>query len=118
MAPELGGKILVLKQPWLMFILSGHKTMEVRGRALKPGRYYLGHKKLIWGECVLGQAILIATDEHWHAARDQHRVPLETSATKPYKKTFGLPILSVTAYDKKFPYTHPRGALGIVKYRY
>ena len=72
MAPELGGKIWVLKRPWLMFILSGYKTMEIRSRALRPGRYYLGHKKLIYGEIVLGQAILIATDEHWNAARDKH----------------------------------------------
>ena len=106
MAPEVGGKILVLKRPWLMFILSGDKTMEVRGRALKPGRYYLGHKKLIYGEVVLGQAILFGTDDHWNATRDRHLVP---AATRPYKKTFGLPILSVTPYDKKFPYTHPQG---------
>ena len=104
---------MVLKRPWLMWILGGDKTMEIRSRALRAGRYYLGHKKLIYGEIVLGQAILISTDEHWVATRDQHLV----TTPRPYKKTFGLPILSMTRYDKKFPFSHPPGAIGIVKYR-
>ena len=43
--------ILVIKQPWLDFILSGEKTWEVRN---KPCKMYLG-RRIFLGEFFGGQ---------------------------------------------------------------
>ena len=42
-APKPGERILIFKQQWLMQILAGAKTMEIRGRPYK-GKFYFGTK--------------------------------------------------------------------------
>ena len=42
-APKPGDRILIFKPQWLMQILAGAKTMEVRGRPYK-GKFYFGTK--------------------------------------------------------------------------
>jgi hypothetical protein len=41
--PQTGDRILIFKPQWLALVLSGRKTLEVRGVAYKSGSYYLGH---------------------------------------------------------------------------
>ena len=106
-------KILILKKHWLDRILSGEKTLEIRGAPLKSGTYYLGCKKTIYAVATTGPPIAIATVDQWDSLRSQHRVE---SAEPPYAKTFGLPILHVQRVNR-MPFAHPRGAIGIVKYR-
>ena len=106
-------KILILKEHWLDLILSGEKSMEIRGAPLKAGTYYLGCKKNIYAVAAMGPPIAIATVDHWDSLRPQHRVQ---SAELPYAKTFGMPILEVRRVNR-MPFAHPRGAIGIVRYR-
>ena len=40
--PNAGDRILIYKPQWLELVLSGQKTLEVRGAAYKSGTYYLG----------------------------------------------------------------------------
>ena len=42
--PKPGDKILIFKQPWLGHVLSGNKTLEVRGAAYKSGAYWFGSR--------------------------------------------------------------------------
>ena len=49
--PQTGDRILIFKPQWLALVLSGRKTLEVRGIAYKSGSYYLG--RLLC--CVLGR---------------------------------------------------------------
>ena len=42
-APKAGDRILIFKPQWLMQILAGGKTMEVRGATYK-GKFYFGTK--------------------------------------------------------------------------
>ena len=58
--------------------------MEVRSKALKPGKYWLGSSSQIRGKVYLGTAIRIEDQENWTALRDQHQVMIDTL---PYKKT-------------------------------
>ena len=44
----------------------------------------------------------------------EHRVP---GSVLPYKKTYGLPVLHVKAIKPEIEYVHPRGAIGIVRFR-
>ena len=112
-APKPNDRILLLRQPWLGLILAGEKTLEIRGRALSPGKYWLGHQKLIYGFAMLGEAIPIRSNIAWRALVHKHRVDMPKL---PYKKTWGLPVLRAQT-TRRVPYVHPKGAVVVVKYR-
>ena len=94
-------------------ILQGRKKMEIRGAALSAGKYFLGMKKKIYGVVVLGQPRHISCSHEFRHLRPLHCV----TGGKPYKKTYGLPIVDVRTVDPPISYEHPRGAIGIVTYR-
>ena len=108
-----GDKILVIRPYWLDLILPGEKTLEIRGTPYRPGRYFLGYNRQVLAVAQLGNPLRIASAEHWVSLQSQHRVVTDTL---PYKRTFGLPILSVRAV-RPVPFHHPRGAITIVRYR-
>ena len=111
--PARGERILILREHWLELILSGEKTLEIRGKRLKQGDVWLGYRQEVMGKAYLGEAIFIDSAEAWNARRSQHRV--ETRAL-PYKKTWALPLAKVLRLPKTMPYLHPRGAVGIVRF--
>ena len=113
-SPNVGDRILVLKWHWLELILNNSKTLEIRGVALRKGRYFLGFKKSIFGWVQFGDPLRIVSLQHWEELRARHCV---TAEELPYKKTFGLPVLHAERLRRPVPYVHPRGAVGIVKYR-
>ena len=88
--------------------------MEVRGARLKGGLVFFGRSGLVYASGILGEAVPIATDEAWRELRGEHCVGADEL---PYRKTFGLPILQVEELVRPVRYKHPRGAIGIVKYR-
>ena len=112
-APSPGDRILVLRPHWLNLILEGEKTLEIRGRNLSAGKYWLGTRGMIHGLAILEPAILINTLQAWQDLRHRHCVD---SNELPYKTTYGLPIRQCRRVMPT-PYEHPRGAVGIVKYR-
>ena len=112
MSPQKNDRILIVRQPWLQLILAGQKTMEIRGAPYR-GKYFLGNKKMIYGFVDFGQPIPITTDAQWNGLRHHHLV---NAPNPPYKRTFGLPILSVHGMSPT-PFHHPRGAVGIVRCR-
>ena len=114
MTPRAGDKILILKQPWLNLILSGQKKIEVRGAPFRAGKYFLGHKRIVYGQVEIGEPRAISTMGDSKALELLHLVSLPAL---PYKRTFGLPILSVKKMSKRLPYVHPKGAVAVVKYR-
>ena len=111
--PQHGDRILVLKPHWLQQILSGNKTLEIRGSRLKAGHYYLGCGGKIHASAILDAPIAIENVTQWIALREDHKV--KTDAL-PYRKTYGLPIKKLTQLKKAVHYIHPRGAIGIVRY--
>ena len=112
--PQSGSRVLVLKKPWLDLMLTGEKTLEVRGRKLKGGVYYLGSRGLIHGRAVFESAFAINDEAQWNALLPKHRV---CDPALPYKRTFGLLVKKVMRITPPVAYVHPRGAIGIVKYR-
>jgi len=112
--PRDGDRVLVLKACWLRSILSREKCMEVRGARLKSGLTFFGCGGLIYASAMLGEAMPITSDEHWRDLRTHHRVGTDV---RPYKRTFGLPIMHLRKLCKPVRYRHPRGAVGVVKYR-
>jgi len=52
----VGDRILALRREWLDMILSGEKTVEIRGYALRQGGiYFLGSRGNIYGSVVIGE---------------------------------------------------------------
>ena len=88
--------------------------MEVRGKKLKAGVYFLGCKGKIWATIELGTAQKINSIQEWKALKDKHCV--ETKEL-PYKNTFGFPLEICQRFETPIYYIHPKGAIGIVKYR-
>ena len=109
-----GERILVLQRSWMDLILSGRKTIEVRGVRLRAGAYLIGCKSIAYGRVRFGKAFEVKDDAEWQALRQQHMVK---SSTRPYRHTWALPIESVEIFEKTIQYQHPRGAVGIVIYR-
>ena len=112
-APQRGDRILVLRPHWLNLILDDEKDLEIRGRNLASGPYWLGGRGTIYGHCFLGSSILIDSAEAWRGLRFRHRVEADEL---PYKTTYGLPIRQCHRVTPT-PYEHPRGAIGIVRFR-
>jgi len=104
---------MTFKEHWLKQVLKGSKTMEIRHRRYKQGTYFLGCKGVVRGVATFGQAVPILDRETWAARRGEHCVPGDEL---PYAKTYGLPVLSVKTV-RSFAYTHPQGAVGLVRYR-
>ena len=108
-----GDRILIVRPCWMDLNVSGDKTLEIRGVAYRSGKYFLGYKQQIRGAAQLGKPFRIATTEQWLALMPQHRV---MSDALPYKRTFGMPILSAHRVSA-IPFQHPRGAINLVIYR-
>ena len=113
MTPQLGDRILVLRPHWLNLILSGEKTLEIRGRTLPAGPYWLGCRSMIHGRAILMPGTLINTLETWRDLRHMHHVEGDDL---PYTRTYGFPVRRSERVAPT-PYEHPRGAVGIVKMR-
>ena len=73
--PEIGDSIMVLKQPWLGYILHGQKTLEIRSRK---------HTRLAWsGWPKAARYMAVAT------SKQQRSLPLKSSG-RFNTYTFGL----------------------------
>ena len=110
--PKPGDRILVVRPHWIRLILSGEKTLEIRARNLSPGKYWLGNRGIIYGCLKLGPGTLIDSVGAWIRLRQRHCVEAHQL---PYNKTYGLPIQNARRV-RRVSYTHPRGAIGLVRF--
>ena len=113
MTPQPGDRILVLRPHWLHLILSGEKTLEIRGCNLAAGSYWLGCRGMIHGRAIVMLATSIKNLETLRDLRHMHHVEGDDL---PYQRTCGFPVRHSERVTPT-PYEHPRGAVGIVKMR-
>ena len=93
---------MVFRGKWLLRILLKEKTLEIRGARYTEHSFLLGCRGKIFARATFGEPIRIETPEQWQELRPRHRV---TGTTLPYKKTWGLPILKLTAFPEPYDYT-------------
>lgn len=62
-APLEGERAMILREEWLKLILSGDKTVEVRGRKAKLGHVWLAHGKKVYGSAVIRQCVEVNLEE-------------------------------------------------------
>ena len=113
MSPKSGDAIMIFKPKWANLIMSGVKKLEVRSCKYK-GNYWIGCKEKIIGKCTLDQPLQIKTTNQWKKLRPLHCCE---DNELPYKKTWVLQISNVESVLPHVEYTHPRGAIGIVRYK-
>ena len=111
--PQENDSILILRDPWIGLILSGSKTLEIRGARLRPQTMWLGSRGLIFGQAHIESAREIETDETWQELYPQHRWD---RSTRPYTRTSAMHLTEVQRLNRPQHYRHSRGAIGIVKY--
>jgi len=120
-------RALLVKDPWASWIVSGHKTIEIRTRrTTKIGKeIYIaksGSKTLI-GKVTI-EACKELTLEDYIKLKDQHlaftylKIPDSNEEFKKYSKenlfktksVFGWFLKNPVKFEEPIPYNHPKGA--------
>ena len=112
-APDVGGRILVLKPEYFHMMLRGDKVYEIRHLRLSPGVWHVGHSGQIYGVLSLGTGVKIETEDQWRAMQPQHRHP---DTSRPYKQTWALPVSNPRMFQRPIGYVHHKGSVGTSKY--
>ena len=104
-------KGLVIKQPWIDYILNGEKSWEIRGSNTHiRGEVYLiqsGSGKIM-GKATLTDAIRLS-DEDYFSSVDKHKV--DHGYKLPYKNTHAWVFEKPVRFSEPIPYQHPQGAV-------
>lgn len=105
-------KGLIVKTHWADLILSGEKTIELRGSNTKIrgkiGIIKSGTKK-VYGEVELIDSIQINEDDYYKLY-DLHKVNANRSDI-PYKNLYGWILKNPIIYEKPVPYNHKTGCV-------
>lgn len=103
--------VLCIREPWLGRILTGEKTMEVRGQSTrKRGRIYLiasGTNEIV-GEADITHCEGPMSNEEWAATYRLHRVAQDA---RPYPKTYGWRLENARRLEAPLSFVRPRGAI-------
>ena len=109
--------ILLIRKEWLDKILSGEKTIEIRGQNCKSkightiGLSYCGLKNK---EHFIVATVFIEAVKKYHTI-DEYNNDYEKHQSKqtalPYKNTYGWILKNIQILDKKVEYTYKKGAI-------
>lgn len=107
--PQIGDRVLVLREPWLMKVLTGEKTLEIRSRACRLGRTWLGREGKVYGSVdIVGTQPL--TEQEFRDKGALHHWPADEPP--PYNKIVGWTLSGARALETPLPYWRPRTAIG------
>ncbi|CAK9102338.1 Uncharacterized protein SCF082_LOCUS47836 [Durusdinium trenchii] len=101
--PAIGDRVMVIKGPGLIDILTGAKTMEVRRRWCKPGFVWLAQEGRVHGSATIEGGLL--TEEEFHAKASEHQMPLVDGL--PFQKNFGITFAHVMKLPVPLEYWRP-----------
>ncbi len=105
-------KALLIKQPYIDWILEGIKIWELRGSNTKiRGTIQLiqSGSGLIVGECELIDSIPL-TKELFESNNNKHQSTLKYEEIT-YRNPHAWVVKEAKRYKKPIPYTHPQGAI-------
>ena len=104
-------KALIIKKPWIDYILEGKKTWEIRGSKTNiRGKIELiqSGSGLVVGSCNIVDCKEITLEEYSNN-KDKHKITNIT--TLPYKRTYAWVIADAKRYETLRKYKHPQGAI-------
>ena len=104
-------KALIIKQPWIDYILDGKKTWEIRGSKTHiRGQIELiqSGSGLVVGCCELVDCLPLNIDDYRLNIAKHNITNVETL---PYNKTYAWVITNAKRYENPRKYKHPNGAI-------
>lgn len=106
---------LLIKRPWIDYILAGRKTWEIRGRKTdRRGRIALirSGSGLIVGVCDLVDSKGPLSKEELLQNIDKHLIPVsEIERGLRYEEPYAWVLENARALDPPIAYQHPPGAV-------
>lgn len=110
---------LIIKKKWLDLILSGKKTLEIRGCSTKKTgvQIYLleSSSKRVRGTCII-QSVYPISCSDWSEEQENHCVDLSYKELKErYKNPHAWVLADVEPVEDVWYYDHPNGAVIWVK---
>ena len=108
-SPRVGQRVMVLRDPWLLWILDGKKTMEIRNKRARLGPAWLGQGGKVYGKVNIIAAIPM-TETQFRDCFHEHLWPEDVPMT--YKTICGLKLAEPRALPKPVHYWRPTGAIG------
>ena len=106
---------LIIKKPWIDYILDGNKTWEIRGSKTNIRskiELIQSGSGLIVGSCDIIDCKELTLEEFKKSTQNHCISKIDEL---PYKKTYAWVIDKAKRYDKPKPYKHPNGAIIWVK---
>lgn len=106
-------KGLIIKEPWIDYILDGLKTWEIRnGNCNKRGRIGLikSGTGMIYGEVNIIDSFPVDY-EIMNQSQDKHRLTFEQWMNMKYKKPHAWVLENPVRYPEPTPYEHKQGAI-------
>ena len=104
-------KALIIKQPWIDYILEGKKTWEIRGcKTNIRGQIELiqSSSGLVVGSCNIIDCKELTLNDYSNNI-GKHNITKTESL--PYKRTYAWIIANAVRYEEPRKYTHPQGAI-------
>ena len=104
-------KALIIKQPWIDYILEGKKTWEIRGRKTNiRGQIELiqSGSGLVVGSCNIVDCKEITLEEY---SNNINKHSITDTTILPYKRTYAWIISDAIKYKEPRKYKHPQGAI-------
>ena len=104
-------KALIIKKPWIDYILEGKKIWEIRGHSTKiRGEIELiqSGSGLVVGKCALVDCIEVSLNDYQNNKNNHCIINTEKM---PYRKTFAWVINDAQRYSAPRKYKHPKGAM-------
>ena len=106
-------KGLIIKSPWIEYILNNEKTWEIRGTSTTTrGPIFLikSGSEFIYGECDIVDCIELDYNDYKNNV-DKHHISQITDGILPYKNTYAWVLKNVKKYDKPIKYQKRPGAI-------
>lgn len=104
-------KALLIKKPWIDYILNGQKNWEIRGRNTRiRGEIELiqSGSGLVVGKCKLVDSLELSFEDY---INNESKHCIKDTSFLPYKKTFAWVLTDAERYSTPRKYAHPKGAI-------
>ena len=98
--PEIGDRIMVIKEAWLALILSGTKTMEIRSRPAATGHTWIAYDGLVYASAEISRCVELS-EEDFEGTRGQH---WHIGKAPPYETLYGLLLENVVKLRSPVPH--------------
>ena len=113
-----GDPIMILNDDWLELVLSGAKTMELRGRRWNGRKMFLGrtvdkHIGAVHAAIDVENGFAFQSQAEFEEAQHEH---MWNGTTMPYERTYGHRLSNLQVFENPIPFLRKLGQVGRATY--